>query len=169
MTSHIEFGQGDGGAAPESGHAADDGWTLVNVDDESIRIRFSGHLSTAGGVASAERVRDRLGRSPAELVLEVDAMTGYDRGARVAWQEVLWPARERIEALVVIGGSAVIRMGAAVIAMFLGVPLVKVGQAANEEPARASQAPIEHPIAYGRRKRGRTADADRDTRPEIET
>lgn len=126
MSSHIEFGRG---APPLDRGDADLGWELVEVDDERISIRFVGHLVTEGGVASARRVADRLARAPGRLVLDVQEMTGYDRGARVAWQELLWPQRANIEALVLVGGNAVVRMGASVLAMFLGAPLERVGGA----------------------------------------
>lgn len=121
MTSHIEFGKGSAAAALHADRGQ--GWRLVGEDTSAVEIAFVGHLDTEGGVSSAEVVSKCLRESRRKLVLDVRDMEGYDRGARIAWQEVLWPQRDRIRALVLVGGNAVVRMGASVMAMFLGVPL----------------------------------------------
>ena len=104
-------------------NAAAPAWELIGTGVDHVEIRFVGHLDTESGVASAKIVAEQLRKGRMNLMLDVHEMAGYDRGARVAWQEVLWPMRDRIKALVLIGGNSVVRMGGSVLAMFLGVPL----------------------------------------------
>lgn len=121
MTSKIEFG-GIEGVEPSPGK----GWLMVGENDEYVEIRFVGHLDTEGGIASAQVVADRLRHRRIRLVLDVRDMLGYERGARIAWQEVLWPMRHRIRAMTLVGGNSVVRMGASVMTMFLGCPLERM-------------------------------------------
>ncbi len=113
-------------------------WSCKLDGQDSIRVRFEGYLDEDGGLASATEVAQALDDRPRELVLEVEAMTGYKRGARLAWQKVLWGRRHLISRMLLVGGNSVVRMGGNVMAMFLGVPVACVeGEAAVAVPASA--------------------------------
>jgi hypothetical protein len=58
------------------------------------------------------------------IVADLREMTGYETEARVAWQEALRRQRQRIESIVFVGArSALIRMGAAAVGAFSGIPV----------------------------------------------
>ena len=52
---------------------------------------------------------------------------GYETEARVAWQEAFYEHRKRIECIVLVGNSTpLVRMGAAVLGAFTGIPVRSV-------------------------------------------
>ncbi|NVB38058.1 hypothetical protein G6O69_09460 [Pseudenhygromyxa sp. WMMC2535] len=104
----------------------------VEFDKGQIVARFDGHLDQPAGVASAKSVIGQLQKRPCALVLQVEAMTGYDRKARLAWQHLLWAHRHRIDHIVLVGGNSVVRMGASVLAMMLDLPLAHATKAELE-------------------------------------
>lgn len=65
-----------------------------------------------------------MSRSDVELCdveWDVRGMTGYDSGARKAWQRQLMPLRRQIRSITLIGGSSLVRMGAGVLALVLRI------------------------------------------------
>ncbi|MFV8756726.1 hypothetical protein ACNOYE_39785 [Nannocystaceae bacterium ST9] len=116
-------------------------WSVELDQDDRIVARFEGLLDEAGGVESAAKVAELLA-VPRELVLDVPNMTGYKRAARLAWQHALWTRRSSIRRFVLLGGNSVVRMGAGMMAMFLGRPLVVEAGAPRASSERAeSDAP----------------------------
>jgi hypothetical protein len=96
----------------------------VSVDPEGRTVAvFRGHLSASDGKASAEAFVAACRRERQVIVLDIREMTSYDSGARQAWVEALKPHRARFERIEVRGGSALVRMGASVVAMLLGIPI----------------------------------------------
>jgi hypothetical protein len=58
------------------------------------------------------------------IIGDLREMTGYESESRVAWQQAFYRHRKRIEGLVLIGArSALIRMGAAAVGAFAGIPV----------------------------------------------
>ena len=98
-------------------------WSVELDQDDRIVARFEGLLDEASGVESAAKVAELLA-VPRELVLEVLDMTGYKRAARLAWQHALWTHRHEIRRIVLVGGNGVVRMGAGMMAVFLGRPWI---------------------------------------------
>jgi hypothetical protein len=97
-------------------------WQIVTSKDGScIVVAFDGWLSTAEGGASAAAFVEALRRGPADVVWDVRKMTGYDTGARLAWQQALWPLRRNIRGIEVLGGSPLVRLGALTLTTLLGV------------------------------------------------
>jgi hypothetical protein len=104
----------------------------VHHDDEStLRVVFDGVLDGTEGRQSADLVASTLAAGPRKLVFDVGGMTGYHRDARSAWQHTLWPHRDAIQGITLVGGNKVIQMGASLLAMFLGVPLTKLDSEAH--------------------------------------
>ncbi|WP_106089959.1 hypothetical protein [Enhygromyxa salina] len=99
------------------------GWTTSTDVNGNIHVRFGGYLDAKGGVNSANEVLRLLEGQARDLVLNVANMTGYHRGARLAWQGLLWDHRGLIRRIVMIGADAAIHMTGRVIARHLGVPL----------------------------------------------
>lgn len=63
-------------------------------------------------------------RSEFAIYVDLNEMTGYERESRQQWQTLFREFRERIRKLVLIGArSALIRMGAAAVGAFAGVPV----------------------------------------------
>lgn len=86
--------------------------------------RFEGHLSEKEGHSSARAfVRELQKAEIIDVAFDVRTMTGYDRGARIAWQKELFPVRDRVLTLEVRGGNSIVRMGASVMALALGIQM----------------------------------------------
>ncbi|WP_146660349.1 hypothetical protein [Enhygromyxa salina] len=75
---------------------------------------------------SANEVLRLFAGQTCDLVLDVADMTGYDRGARQAWQGLLWDHRGLIRRIVMVGADAGVETTGRVIARHLGVPLSMV-------------------------------------------
>jgi hypothetical protein len=99
----------------------------IRVDSSGrIVASFKGHLAAEDGELAAHRVAELLSGEPSDVTFDVREMTSYDSAARVAWQQALWPKRDRLRSIEVLGGNSIIRMGAAAIGLFLGVPVTYV-------------------------------------------
>ncbi len=58
------------------------------------------------------------------IIADLREMTGYESESRVAWQQAFYQHRKRIDGLVLVGArSALIRMGAAAVGAFAGIPV----------------------------------------------
>ena len=115
-------------------------WKVQADASGSVRVHVEGFLDEAAGRASAEAVVGLLGEGKRTLVLEVGEMQGYKRGARQAWKDLLWPRRSAIAGIELVGANSFVGMGASVLAMALGVPLVR-----RDDPNAGSQ-----PVFAGR-------------------
>jgi hypothetical protein len=61
---------------------------------------------------------------PLVVIADLAEMTGYESSSRVAWQEIFRRHRKQMHRLVLVGArSKMIRMGAAVVGAFAGVPV----------------------------------------------
>lgn len=98
-------------------------WSTFTDGSGNIHVRFEGYLDAKGGVNSANQVLRLLDGQIRDVVLETANMTGYHRGARLAWQGLLWDHHGLIRRIVLVGGDAAVQMGGRVIARHLGVPL----------------------------------------------
>lgn len=87
-------------------------------------MRFCGNLDPINGVASAMALAEALRASERVVIWDVQAMTGYDTGARTAWQEHIKPLRHRIREIRVVGATPITRFGTAALALAIGVPAV---------------------------------------------
>jgi hypothetical protein len=90
-----------------------------------ILITCRGH-DKEGTVGAAVADFERLVPPAAHFTIVADLreMTGYETESRRAWQEAFRNHRDRVEALVLVGAqSALIRMGAAAVGAFSGIPV----------------------------------------------
>ncbi|MBL8684822.1 MAG: hypothetical protein JNK05_36940 [Myxococcales bacterium] len=94
-----------------------------SIDGSSVTVEFDGRLDALGGQQSASALATELEASPRDVVWDVRRMSGYDTEARVAWQKTLWPLRDKIRSVRVIGGGPLIRVGALTLAGLLGVAI----------------------------------------------
>jgi hypothetical protein len=98
----------------------------VTDSELGIVITCVGH-DREGTVGLATKAFDafakhRMGRF--RIVADLRQMTGYETVSREAWQKVFFAHRKRIESLVLVGArSAFIRMGAATVGAFAGIPV----------------------------------------------
>jgi hypothetical protein len=88
---------------------------------ECLRFTFQGKL-TEEDATSAIRIwraafAARMGKH-ITLIWNCQEMTGYDTAARTQWQQTLKDLRDQIETIWLISDSRMIRMGAAVMALF---------------------------------------------------
>jgi hypothetical protein len=62
------------------------------------------------------------------IIADLQEMTGYETESRQAWQTAFARCRRRVDGLVLVGAkSALIRMGAAAVGAFAGIPVRFVG------------------------------------------
>jgi len=92
-------------------------------NDSCLTFVFDGQLSATEGAESAAVLERALAGGARDVVWNVRAMTGYEAGAREAWQQVMWPNRKRIRSLKLVGGHGLVRVGATFLAVLIGVPL----------------------------------------------
>lgn len=82
---------------------------------------FDGYLEAGEGLRSARVFAKALAPAPRDIVFDIRRMNGYHNDARRHWQSALWPVRKRIRSLTVVGGNAIVRMGAAALGLALGI------------------------------------------------
>jgi hypothetical protein len=90
-------------------------------DEDRIVAMFEGLLTAEAGIASAQTFGALLKEGPSHVVWDVARMSGYELLARRAWQSGLWPLRRNILSITVLGGNAIVKLGAAGLAFALGV------------------------------------------------
>ncbi len=88
-------------------------------------IRFAGYLAADGARVALQRVRTALAERSDGVTMVWDAsdMTGYDTESRTLWQNDMDELKPRIAAIHLVARSAIIRMGAAVVGMFMRYPI----------------------------------------------
>jgi hypothetical protein len=100
-------------------------WSVMDTK-RGIVITCRGHDKTTS-VDAAVQVFDELARlrsTPFAVIADLREMTGYQTHSRKAWQAVFRTHRARMQALVLVGArSALVRMGAAAVGAFAGVPV----------------------------------------------
>lgn len=94
-----------------------------SIDGSTVTVEFDGRLDASSGEQSAAALAVELEASPRSVVWDVRRMSGYDTDARVAWQKTLWPLRDKIRSVRVIGGGPLVRIGALTLAGLLGVTI----------------------------------------------
>lgn len=91
-----------------------------------IVIACAGH-DRDGTVGAAVAVFEQLASEDEQrfsIFADLTEMTGYESQSRQAWQEAFRGHHERVDQLVLIGAqSSLIRMGAAAVGSFAGIPV----------------------------------------------
>jgi hypothetical protein len=111
----------------------------VTESEGSIVITTLGHDKVGTWPAAVIEFGEHITRLRQEVRVLADLreMTGYETGARRAWQEAFREHRHLIRGVVFIGArSPVIRMGAAVVGAVAGVPVRFVDGWADVEKLR---------------------------------
>jgi hypothetical protein len=100
-------------------------WKVTDLS-VAIVITCRGHDRDHGAHAAADSFESIAARrqGPFTIIADLREMTGYESESRGAWQTVFRRHQKRINALVLIGArSALIRMGAAAVGAFAGIPV----------------------------------------------
>jgi hypothetical protein len=115
-------------------------WKVIPPTDghRVVTAVFEGYLSADDGVASAASFRAAFTGTPLAVVWDVSRMAGFDSGARSAWAEAVWPLRNEITSLKIVGARGLVRIGATFLALLLGKPHEFVSSAETEARDRAS-------------------------------
>ena len=100
-------------------------WSVSRSGD-AIVAHFSGRLVVSEGQQSVSAFCRELDKGPATAVFDIREMEGYDGGAREAWQKGLSGQRDKINEIIVVGGSPLIRLGASMIGVFVRIPVRNV-------------------------------------------
>jgi hypothetical protein len=92
---------------------------------QCLTIRFVGTLNADAARVTLDDVRAAVGDRDDKITMIWDAakMNGYETEARTLWQQGMADLRPRIHAIHLVADSAIIRMGAAVVGMFIGYPI----------------------------------------------
>lgn len=98
----------------------------IRQEPSALVIVSRGH-DKSGTIAQVIDRFERLASTrtePTPLIADLRQMTGYESAVRQAWQEALARQRPKINRIVIVGArSAMIRMGAAVVGAYSGVPV----------------------------------------------
>lgn len=91
-----------------------------------IVITCRGHDKERTVSAAVDRFEELVASRSGDFSIFADLrdMTGYESESRQAWQKVFARHRKRVDTLILIGAkSALIRMGAAAVGAFAGIPV----------------------------------------------
>ena len=98
----------------------------VTASALGIVITCRGHDKDRTVGAAVQTFHDLAAQREGAFVIIADLreMTGYETESRVAWQKAFFRHRKQIQGLVLVGArSALIRMGAAAVGAFAGIPV----------------------------------------------
>ena len=101
-------------------------WTLsYQHKAQRLLIVAEGFATESGCRKAAREFAELIGDKQLDVVVDLNKMTGYSTGARVAWQQGFYPFRKQMRELSIVARqlSAIIRMGATVVGAFIGVPV----------------------------------------------
>jgi hypothetical protein len=94
------------------------------AEEDRIVMSFDGKLTAEEGAASAKAFAEAASpHEKVDAVWDIRRMTGYERAAREAWQSTLWPLRQKIRRVTVVGGKPLVRLGATTLGLALGVQI----------------------------------------------
>ena len=99
-------------------------WERVGVH-RCLVVQFEGKLLADEARAKIAAIQAELDdvSEPVHMIWDALAMTAYEGEARTLWQDGLAGLRPRIHAIHLITASSVIRMGASVVGMVLGLDI----------------------------------------------
>lgn len=115
-----------GRTAPAPASNVEEKWTLrYEATTRRLYIIARGFATEQKSKAATETFIELLRTNTVDLVVDLDAMTGYTSEARRTWQECFYPVRRQLRRMLVVGRDipAIIRMGASVVAAFNGIPI----------------------------------------------
>jgi len=116
-------------------------WQIQSPSAGVVIMTFDGRLSAEDGRGSATAFIERCKAERIDIVWDVSNMRGYDSEARRAWQDALLPHRHRFRTITVIGGTALVRMGASAVALMLGMTCGFVKTRAEYDRMQARRRP----------------------------
>jgi hypothetical protein len=98
----------------------------VGTQNRSIVITCRGHDREGQVQGAVDRFAELMKgqTSPVVVIADLREMTGYESNSRQAWLTVFREHRGNMQRLILVGArSRVIRMGAAVVGAYAGVPV----------------------------------------------
>lgn len=105
-------------------------WSVSRNARGAVVVVFAGQIDASVGRASVAAVLAELEAGPVELIFDVRGCSGYTSAARIAWQEALMPRRAQIRSIAVVSSSALMRLGATMLGLALGVDVAVVEDSA---------------------------------------
>lgn len=89
-------------------------------------LTFKGEFSQADARTAVDTLAAMLGETTGKvtMVWETTEMSGYDNAAREMWQRYLGTIKQRIEAIHLVSQNVLIRSGAMIVGMFVGMRIV---------------------------------------------
>jgi hypothetical protein len=101
-------------------------WTLrYQATTQRLFIIAQGYATEEKSAVAAAEFKRLLAQNTVDVVVDLDEMSGYATGARRTWQECFSSVRKQLRRLIIIGThvSAMVRMGATVVAAVAGIPI----------------------------------------------
>jgi hypothetical protein len=106
--------------------AVEESWT-IRLDEPKRRLFIiaKGYATESKSADAAKLFITALGSRSVDVIVDLGQMTGYTSGARQAWQMSMYSVRSQMLRMIVIGERVpkLVRMGATVVAAFIGVPI----------------------------------------------
>jgi hypothetical protein len=94
----------------------------IHRHGRNVHLRLRGHFKTDDAVAATTAFVDLIGEDVVRFVVDLGALEGYDKEARLLWQKILAPLRKQISMIYFIGDAPpLIRMAASAVALAVGV------------------------------------------------
>jgi hypothetical protein len=105
-------------------------YTLKKQGSATITITFSDVIDEETATLSVSQLLSELDlAAPIDLVFDVRACSAYTSAARGVWQKAMWPRRRDLRTITVITRSPLMRMGATMFGLALGIVVTS-----REEP-----------------------------------
>jgi hypothetical protein len=99
----------------------DRSYRLAKGAGQQLRLTVVGHFKGADAKVCCADIERYGAAAPFELIVDLSAMSGYDRETRQAFQDTLKRTRKQIHTITLVGTSAVFRMAAAAVCLYAGI------------------------------------------------
>lgn len=96
---------------------------------ECLFFKFGPYLTEDSAKIAAERWKDEFNKKPGKsivIVWECLDMKGYDKQARIIWQDTMNEYKKRIDGIYIITKSSLISAGAHFMGIFVGIKITGI-------------------------------------------
>jgi CheY-like chemotaxis protein len=97
-------------------------WTVSAAPGDVVFVTFVGHVKASDARASMEALLRHLQRQTCEVVLDLRQVTSFSVAAASAGERVVWPMRQAVRDVRIVGGPKAARLVVAGACRVLGLP-----------------------------------------------
>ena len=103
---------------------------------KDVFLNLKDHFTGEEAEKATAEFKTLVGRDVVRFIVDLGALTGYDKAARIRWQKVLMPMKSKIEKIYFIGeATPLIRMAASTVALAVGITMKFVKEQSDVPPA----------------------------------